>query len=637
MEILDGLNDAQKEAVLHTEGPLLIIAGAGAGKTKTLTHRIANLVQNGVPAHNILAITFTNKAAKEMKERVEYLMRGRAMSMPLVCTFHSLGVRLLREYGSNIGLSRSFSICDENESLSYIKEAMKTLSLDVKKYEPRKIKSVISKEKGKSKNQKEYAVDVASSFGEIVSGIWKLYEEYLSRDQALDFDDILLKTEVLLESFPKIKDVLQKRYTHIHVDEYQDTNDLQYNIVRLLVGDKENICVVGDSDQNIYSWRGANIKNILSFEEDFPSATVVTLEENYRSTSTILSAANDIISKNIYRKEKNLFTSLGTGEKISLVECYDEKAEANFIAEKIVELLDSGVKESDIAILFRANFQSRVLEEAMIKYNIHYHVLGTRFFDRKEVKDVLSYIFAAQNRESEKDLKRSISVPKRGVGEKSLEKVLAGDVSALSNKVYIEVQKYFELLDKIRENIDILPPSELIKYVIVESKIEETLLAGSEEDKERLENLRELVTVAKEYDQDERGLYELLDTISLASDQDSIRSEDGGVILMTIHAAKGLEYEYVFITGLEQDLFPHTFGNEKKTKEEQEEERRLMYVAVTRAKKKLFLTYAGVRTIYGQREVHIPSEFVSDIKDEYLEYEYSMNYNSDTGKTIFLD
>jgi len=637
MEILNGLNDAQKEAVLHTEGPLLIIAGAGAGKTKTLTHRIANLVHTGVPANKILAITFTNKAAKEMRERVEYLLKDKTFRMPLVCTFHSFGVRVLREYGSNIGLSKSFSICDENESISYIKEAMKTLSLDVKKYEPRKIKSVISKEKGKSKNQKDYGVDVASSFGEVVSNIWRLYDQYLSRDQALDFDDILLKTQNILIDFPEIKKILRSRYEYVHIDEYQDTNDLQYNIIKLLVGEKENICVVGDSDQNIYSWRGANIKNILSFEEDFPGAKVVTLEENYRSTSTILSVANDIIAKNIYRKDKKLFTSIGVGEKISLVECYDEKAESNFIAQKVLELLDKGIKESDIAILFRANFQSRVLEESMLKYNIHYHVLGTRFFDRKEVKDVLSYIYAAQNRTSEKDIKRSIGFPKRGVGEKSLEKIILGDTSSLSNKIYSEVERYFALLDKIKEKIETLSPSELIKFVIVESKIEETLLNGSEEDKERLENLRELVTVAMEYDREEKGLYELLDTISLASDQDSIRKEDSGVILMTIHAAKGLEYEYVFISGLEQDIFPHTFGNEKKTKEEQEEERRLMYVAVTRAKKKLFLSYAGIRTIYGQKDVQVPSEFISDIKDEYIEYEYSMDYNTDTGKTIFLD
>lgn len=639
MDILDGLNNQQREAVLHTEGPLLIVAGAGAGKTKTIVHRIAHLIDTGINPESILAITFTNKAAKEMRERTDAVLGARGVrSRPHFATFHGLGVYILRAHAEKIGLPRHFTIADDSESMSYVKDAMKALGFDIKQYDARKIRSVISKEKGNAHTWEEYSREVASSFGDMVARIWKLYETNLHRDHALDFDDLLLKTWQLLDVHHDIRKYWQEKFKYLHIDEYQDTNELQYRISKLLVGPEENICVVGDTDQNIYSWRGANIKNIIHFEKDYPNTKTVMLEENYRSTKKILLAANEIIKKNVMRIDKNLFTNGIDGEKIILCECADETVEASFITEQVSLLIKEGVKASDIAVLYRANFQSRILEEAFLRTNLPYTVLGTRFFERKEIKDVLSYIKCALDPQSMLDFKRIINVPARGIGDKTLEKILSGQSDLLPAATAKKVRDFYELIDKIKIQIDSISPSQLIKYVVIESGIEKMLIEGDEDDKERLENIRELVTVATAYDLEDEGLRLFLDHASLASDQDSITNEGGGVRLMTVHSSKGLEFRNVFIAGLEQDLFPHTHFGDKVTKEEREEERRLMYVAITRAKERLYLSYAGVRTIYGSREIHFPSEFISDIPDELIEQTWRMTKENMSGeKWIYLE
>lgn len=646
MDIISTLNEAQKEAVLQKEGPLLIVAGAGAGKTKTITHRIAYLVESGVSPENILAITFTNKAAKEMRERSQKLLLSSSLShkgSPHFYTFHSLGVFILRENAHLLGLPRHFTIADDQDSQRMIKEALKMGGLDPKQYEPRKILSIISREKGEARSVLDYETGVSSGYGEIVASVWRDYEKLLSKNQALDFDDLLLKSYEVLDRFPEVRKMYQERFHYVHIDEYQDTNELQYRISKHLVGPAENICVVGDSDQNIYSWRGANIKNILNFERDYPRAKVVVLEENYRSTKNILEAANEIIRKNEMRKDKKLYTTKVGGEKITICECYDEVKEAQFVTDTIDELLANGTKEEDIAVLFRANFQSRVLEDAFLKAQIPYSVLGTKFFERKEIKDILSYIKYARNRNSFSDLKRIINEPTRGIGEKTLEKILDGNLSLLSASMQKKVEMFFVLLDEIYGVSVKNKPSDVIKYVVVESGLERALSDGNDEDKERLENIKELVTVALSYDEVEDGLSRLLDDAMLASDQDTMMTRGAGVRLMTVHASKGLEFEYVFVTGLEHDLFPHTKGGERKSKEEKEEERRLMYVAITRAKQKLYLTYATVRTIYGSREIHAPSEFLADIPDTLITETWRLGNGRDDfskkegGITIYLD
>ena len=640
-QALEGLNNMQKEAVLTTVGPLLIVAGAGAGKTKTITHRIAHLIETGVRPESILAITFTNKAAREMRERTDTMLNiAGVRSRPHFATFHSLGVHILREQGFRIGLPRHFAILDESGAISLIKEAMKREGIDPKQYEPKKIRGVISREKGAGRTQEEYEREVGSGFGDIVASVWREYNRLCTREQALDFDDLLLKSWQLLDSNLDVRNAYLARWKYIHVDEYQDTNELQYRIVMLLVGEGNNLCVVGDSDQNIYSWRGANLKNILHFERDFPDAKVVMLEENYRSTKTILAAANAVIKKNEIRVEKNLFTNGADGEKTVVCECFDEATEANFIAGIAEAKNKEGVQYHDMAVLYRANFQSRALEEAMLRHGLPYQVLGTKFFERKEVKDILAYIHASFDPSLiGNDMKRIINVPARDIGERTFEKIAEGAWDLLPAKKAEKVRSFIALLENIHNKSETLPPSELIKFIITESGLERALLEGTEEDHERLENIRELVTVARRYDEEEHALEKMLDDAALVSDQDSLMHSAGGIRLMTVHAAKGLEFHTVFITGLEENLFPHSHFGEKQNKESKEEERRLMYVALTRAKEKLYLSYAGMRFIYGAREVHAPSQFLEDIPTELLEYEFKLTSEDSGGnyKTIFLD
>lgn len=645
MNHLSTLNDRQKEAVLLTEGPVLILAGAGAGKTKTITYRILHLIKNGVTPANVLAITFTNKAAKEMRERVLKLLKeDKDLNVPIsfterpfVSTFHSLGVHIIRENAQKFGLTKHFTIFDRSDSRRAVKNAIMDTGLDPKQYEPNVLLSIISKEKGNGVNMSQFFESVGNDYmRDIVYKVWQKYEAALRKEKALDFDDLLLKTAELLEKDAEVRAKYQKVWTYVHIDEYQDTNKVQYKIAKLIAGERKNICVVGDVDQNIYSWRGADIKNILSFEKDYPGAKMVTLEENYRSTQTILEVANHIIKKNKNRFEKNLFTKQGLGEQITVYPAFDENDEARFIAEKSADLIEKGTDPSQIAVLYRANFQSRALEEAMLARDVQYQVLGVKFFERKEVKDVLSFIRAALNRDSLSDIERVINVPTRGIGKVTIAKIFSGMLDQLSSTHSKKWSEFNVMLDEIVAKTQSEKASDLVRFVIKRTGLEEMFQQGTEEDLERLENVKELATLATKYDFmiPGEGVTKLLEDASLATDQDEMEEDAPAVRLMTIHASKGLEFEYVFITGLEQDLFPHKAMESKSNKRDDEEERRLFYVALTRAKKKLYLSHASIRTIFGSRQVTVPSEFIFDIPEQYLDEEKRERIG---GKVIYFD
>jgi len=631
---LIGLNKAQTEAVLHKNGPLLVFAGAGAGKTKAITHRILNLIKDGVSPHEILGVTFTNKAANEMRERVIALLKkDKILSFPHssnpwiarqhgpeISTFHSLGVKILKENAQKIGKTKNFTILDKDDSLRVIKKILKQLDIDPKQFEPRKLSGRISRAKGDGMSFIEFSnAPEINFFEKIVSRVWEEYEKELKNTNALDFDDLLLAP---LRLFKKDKDILehyQNKWKYIHIDEYQDTNKVQYEFTKLLADKHKNICVVGDNDQSIYSWRGADYANILNFEKDYPNAKIIILEENYRSTKNIISAANEIIKKNKERIEKRLFTSRGDGEKILVYAARDEKREADFIVYKVNDLLNAGVIPKDIAVLYRANFQSRILEEKFLRSGIPYQVLGVRFFERKEVKDVLAFLRASLNPDDANSVLRVINVPPRGIGKVTLAKVFSGKRDTLAPKLKEKVDVFFQILQSIKNKSSLFLPSELLKYIVQISGIEESLKNGSEDDLERLLNINELVTIATKYDTLPigEGIEMFLEDASLmTSDQDQIEDAKG-VKLMTVHASKGLEFNYVFVTGLEENLFPHTvMGKEKKDKEE---ERRLFYVAITRAKEKLFLTYGYKRMLYGQETENLPSQFIFDISPHLLD------------------
>lgn len=630
-EELKQLNEAQRKAVDTMKGPLLVLAGAGAGKTKTVTYRILNLIHKGVSPENILAVTFTNKAAGEMKERVASIIRNspslnRPISdeaMPFVATFHSLGAYIIKENAHEVGLKKHFSILNRDESKRAIKESMAKYGYDPKEFDPGKILSIISREKGNFVNAEDYMNSDASLeyFGEVVSRVWKGYEEILKKENSLDFDDLILVAAKLLKK-EHIKNYYVKKWRYIHIDEYQDTNRVQYEIIKEIAGEDQNVCAVGDIDQNIYSWRGANIRNILNFERDYKNSKLVVLEENYRSTQTILAVANKIIEKNKFRKEKNLVTRNGIGEKVSIFEAFSENHEAEFIVQKIKELQKNGAKLGDIAVLYRANFQSRVLEEEFLKGDLPYQVLGTKFLERKEIKDILAFIRFAFNQESISDLKRIINVPPRGIGKTTLLKIVEGKEEGLPLAMRLKIQNFRNLVLRIKNFALENPTSKTIMFIAEETGMN-TNLSQKEEDVERIENIKELAALAKKYDEMEReaAIEKLIEDTSLASDQDSEKREEESVRLMTVHASKGLEFSYIFVTGLEEGLFPHK-KDENLSEEDSEEERRLFYVAVTRAKKKLFLSYAQSRTIFGSRGINIPSEFVLEIPDEYIEKEF---------------
>lgn len=641
MKHLEGLNEAQKEAVLATSGPLLVLAGAGAGKTRVIVHRILQIVLEGTAPEHILAVTFTNKAAKEMRERTKHLLETspevtfpvREYHVPFVTTFHSLGLTIIKENAKLLSLPRTPAIWDRSDSMRAIKEAMKTLGISTEEFEPRAMLGKISREKGNGTTVAQYMSAVGNG-QDAVSRVWDRYETLLREDKALDFDDLLLRATILLRDNADVRRSYQERFSHILIDEYQDTNKVQNEMAELLVGPLRNICAVGDIDQNIYSWRGAELRNILSFDKRYPGARVILLEENYRSTQVILSAANEIISKNKYRAEKNLFTKNGEGKLISVYGAYDEVDEAGFIARKTRELMEEGVRPRDIAVLFRANFQSRALEEAFINADIDYQVLGTKFFERKEVRDLLSYARAGLTPDSGADLKRIVATPSRGIGKTTLLAMLSGRESELPKAAAAKVAEFRALLARIGGEAKERPASAALIFALKESGLERMFKEGDAEDHERLQNCQELVSLAVRYDDMEPplGLEKLLEDAALATDQDEMKEDRDAVRLMTVHASKGLEFPYVFISGLEEGLFPMS-REDKQSPEEAEEERRLFYVALTRAMKKVYLSHASMRTLYGSKLMGSSSQFLGDIPEHLLESEGPERLV----RTIYLD
>ncbi|MFA6273246.1 MAG: UvrD-helicase domain-containing protein [Candidatus Paceibacterota bacterium] len=645
MSYLIDLNERQRKAVEHQSGPLLIVAGAGAGKTKTIAARIVRLVQKGVAPEKILAITFTNKAAKEMRDRIEKALRSEKSlnrpislaSWPFVSTFHSLGVHILRENARTIGLNRHFGIFDRSDSKKSIRQAMEVVGINPKQFEPGRILEIISREKGNNLLADEYEAEIGNEYlPAIIAKVWRQYDKILAEEKALDFDDLLLRTVRLLKDQPEILEKYQNAWHYLLIDEYQDTNKIQYELAKFLAAKSKNICAVGDTDQLIYGWRGASIRNLMEFENDYPNTTVVLLEENYRSSKRILEVANRVIEKNRFRHEKKLFTQKPLGEKMGIYPAYDETDEANYLAGKAQSLIGAGNRPEEIAVLYRANFQSRAIEEAFLNEKIPYQVLGTRFFERKEIKDILAYIKASLSPDNLTDFKRAIESPRRGVGKVTLVKALSGMEEKLPAAARQKIGEFRNLLGEIKKQALGGKPSETIKFVLRISGIETQLKAGGEDEKERLENIRELASLAVKYDglPPEEGMEKLLTDAALASDQDELQEHKPAVKLMTVHAAKGLEFDYVFITGLEDGLFPHEkLGEKEISEEESEEERRLFYVALTRARKKIFLSHASIRTIFGSRQVNLPSEFFADIDREHLEEEYNLK---GTGKIIYL-
>ena len=642
---LDTLNEQQKKAVTTTEGPLLVLAGAGSGKTKVLTTRIAYLIkEKGIDPDSILAITFTNKAAKEMKDRVVNILGPSAYGIQ-ISTFHSFGLSIIREHYEKLGYKRNFTILDSDDSLTMIKKIMRELNLDTQIYNPRSIRNIISGNKNGMVDSNGYEKFVHTEFDEKVLQIFKKYEKSLFEGNSLDFDDLLLLPLVLFKKNPAILQQYQEKYQYILIDEYQDTNEVQYLLTKMISAKYKNICVVGDESQSIYSFRGANYRNILNFEKDYKNPEIILLEKNYRSTQNILNVANNIISNNTQKKDKNLWTDNEEGPKVVYHQSYNEKDEALYVVDKIAELLEKGVNERDIAVLYRTNAQSRVIEEAMLRTNIPYKIVGSvYFYNRKEIKDLIAYLKVIHNTADNINLLRVINVPRRGIGAKTIERL--SDSAYLNNtSIYDAIKDGKELIfkniiEEIREVMSDLTLTELVDLVLEKSGLNQSLsLEKTIESEIRLENLREFRTITKEFEERHGiiSLEEFLYEISLVADVEEYKNNDNVVTLMTVHSAKGLEFDYVFIVGLEEGIFPHM--NSSDSTDEIEEERRLCYVAVTRAKKALRLVNTKKRTIYGITNFSLPSRFISEIDDEYLEVElvednFEINNNYKIDETV---
>ena len=648
------LNEQQRKAVAKKNGPVLVLAGAGAGKTKTLTERIVSLIENGVAPQNILAITFTNKASKEMKERIlKAIKENPKLNFPIldrgfeptISTFHSLGVKILKENSQKLGLTKYFSIYDRDDTKKVLKEIVKELNLDSQEWGPKKIISFISKQKSNFLNYKNFSktVDESNFFLVTMSKIWEKYEIKKQNDKALDFDDLILETALLLENDKNVREFYWKKWQYIHIDEYQDTNKVQNKIAELLTNpETKNIFAVGDEDQCIYSWREADLNNILNFEKKFNTCEKILLEQNYRSTKNIIEASNAVIAKNEQRFGKKLFTENEAGEKIIIYSAFTEREEAEFVAEKAEELSKKGQELDEIAVLYRANFQSRILEEAFLKKGIPYQVLGTKFFDRSEIKDLVAYLRLLLNPESQIDLKRVINSPKRGIGKASLVKIFSGDTESLSPKAKNGYQEFRDLLDYLNHKKDELKASELVLKLIEKLGYEKQAQEKLEGDLvERLENMYELVEFAKKYDNLEDSLEKMIEDISLMSDQDTDekKKNEPKVRLMTIHASKGLEFETVFLVGAEEALFsPQEIGLDKKEFDtKKEEERRLFYVAMTRAKKRLFISWTATRMVYGDSRQNFISSFVEDIPEHLVEHQGSFREDNNVDDVDMWD
>ena len=637
---LTGLNPEQRRAVMHTEGPLLIMAGAGSGKTRVLTHRIAYLLtEKKVTPWNILAITFTNKAAREMKDRVAKIA-GSVADEIWISTFHSMCVRILRRDIDRIGYSRNFSILDSGDQLSVIKQIMKNHNIDPKKFEPRAILGSISQAKNELVTPEQYESKMGDYFQKIVAQVYKDYQKKLKNNSSLDFDDLIMVTIKLFQEVPDVLEFYQRKFNYIHVDEYQDTNRAQYLLVQMLADRFRNLCVVGDSDQSIYKWRGADIQNILNFEEDYPDAATIKLEQNYRSTKKILAAANQVIENNAGRKDKKLWTENTDGEKIRLFVGDQEHDEAYFVVNEIIKgVREEGKSYRDYAILYRTNAQSRVIEEVFLKSNTPYQMVGGfKFYERKEIKDILSYLRLIANPADDISLERVINVPKRGIGQASIDRIreyasekniamftalAEADFMGLTGKTANAVAEFKEMIDNLSNMVEYLSVTELTEMVIEKTEyVKQLKLEGSIEAQSRIENIEELLSVTQEHENknEDKSLVGFLTELALVADIDAV-DKDGekveGVTMMTLHSAKGLEFPFVFLMGMEEGTFPHS--RSLFDVEEMEEERRLAYVGITRAENCLYMTRARMRTLYGRSSMNAPSRFIEEIAEDLIE------------------
>lgn len=622
---IDSLNDRQKEAVLYNNGPLLIIAGAGAGKTKTLTTKIAYLIEeNYARPYNVLAITFTNKAAKEMKDRL-YLLIGDMAKHIQVSTFHSFGLKLLRENFSALGYEKNFVIMDSDDSLTVVKKILKDMNCDPKSYNPRAIRNKISSCKNEMMTPQAYDRYAISEYEKVIQKVYEKYEDKLRKNNSVDFDDLLLLPIKLFKEHPDILERYQNLYQYILIDEYQDTNEAQYILTKMISDKNRKITCVGDDSQSIYSFRGANYKNILNFENDYKDAKTILLEENYRSTSNILDAANQVIKNNKQRKDKNLWTARGVGEKIKYYRAYNERDEAQYVIRKTKEMVNRGVEYKDIAVLYRTNAQSRVIEEEMLKENIPYRVIGSfYFYSRKEIKDLIAYLRLIHNSKDNVSLLRVINTPKRGIGLKTIENLTEkADIAGTSIYEAITTGKELEfknIIEKLRSISEELTLTELIDKVLDASGMRQELESeGSLEAEVRLENLEEFKSITKSFEERE-GLISLEDfllEISLISDVEEYKDDPNRISLMTVHSVKGLEFAHVFVVGMEEGIFPHM--NSLMENSELEEERRLCYVAITRAKDDLHLINARRRTLFGNEQINPVSRFIGEISPDLLE------------------
>ena len=644
--LLTGMNDKQAEAVQTTEGPLLIMAGAGSGKTRVLTHRIAYLIdEKMINPWNILAITFTNKAAREMRERAMAL--NPATSETLIATFHSMCVRILRREADHIGYNRNFTIVDPGEQRTLMKRILKNLNLDPKKWNERAILGTISNAKNDLLDEVAYEHQAGDMYTQIVAKCYKAYQEELRRSEAMDFDDLIMMTLRLFDKNPDVLAYYQQRYQYIHVDEYQDTNHAQYQLVKLLASRFKNICVVGDADQSIYGWRGADMQNILDFEKDYPEAKVVLLEENYRSTKKILQAANEVIKNNRNRRPKKLWTQNDDGEQIVYYRANDERDEAVFVASTIDNIIrEEGKNFKDFAVLYRTNAQSRTIEEALLKSNIPYTMVGgTKFYSRKEIRDVISYLNLIANPADNISFERVVNEPKRGVGPGTLEKIrnfayeqnmslLDASANIMLSPIKVKaaqgVYDFANMILNLRDQLDGLSITEAVEAVLDKSGYLDALsMQQTLESQARIENIEEFMSVTKNFDEtntdgseDETGIDRLgrfLNDLALIADTDDGDMEAAEVTLMTLHAAKGLEFPVVFLIGMEEGVFPLSRASEDP--EELEEERRLAYVGITRAEEILFLTNANTRTLFGKTSYNRPSRFLREISDDLLQYQ----------------
>jgi DNA helicase-2/ATP-dependent DNA helicase PcrA len=644
--LLTGLNDEQRRAVETTEGPLLILAGAGSGKTKTLTHRIAHIIAtNKATPYNILAVTFTNKAAGEMRERVAALLGERADNrgfMPFMGTFHSICVRLLRQDGEHIGIPRNFIIFDESDRQAAIKQASKQLHIDEKSFPARVLSGLISSAKNELIGAHDYARTGNSPAQEAAGQVFPVYEKALREAEALDFDDLISRTVHLMQSKPEVRKKWCTQFRYVMIDEYQDTNAAQYKLVKLLTNNAKNIAVVGDDWQSIYSWRGADFRNILNFERDYPNCAVIKLEQNYRSTKRILDAAHAVITKNQQRSNKELWTAHGDGSPVQIIPVGSERAEGEAIVRRIRTAVDMRARTyKDFAVLYRTNAQSRSVEETFIHYGIPYRIVGgQRFYDRKEIKDIVAYLRLIYQPEDRVSFERVVNVPTRGIGAKSLQNFFAWqtghsytleqalhdikECTALTGKAKASFVEVADILLSLRSIMDETPLPVLFDSLIRRIDYLAYLDDGTPQGEARKENVRELISVAQSYQ--DMGMATFLEEVSLISDLDTWDSDGNAVTLMTLHAAKGLEFPVVFMAGMEETIFPHSRALYDQS--EMEEERRLCYVGMTRAREELYLSYASGRLLYGGVQHNPPSRFLSEVDAETVQSSYSFDGGS---------